>query len=361
MKYLARFRARQALDALRESKAWIASKKLVLETEEGDLEIEKGQQVVLGATEDGNVAIKDPTAIVVVTDDDLASKIVDAMKSAEELGDVKFLDKPALDAALDGETVEDLVAGLVDAEDDSEDVEVATVDAEKDSSVEEKCEKIAENVIPLTGKVLEVEAIQIAEEDDAPINLGDVTADAGCAEDVLSYDDFAAKVSEKGGAIQPGEKEIAIINLPEGGEKVVGYWDSAANTGKIFNCEFDSAEDMFGANTDPVAAVQPAAFEQGLDAEKLESVESALKTYEESAKSAKDLFAMTESLEQAGLEESAIASVANSFVSRSMKEGVMVFDTKLGKSVAVFTESVDANNYIAESGAEDRFVKRFFK
>lgn len=357
MKYLARFRARQALDALRESKAWIASKKLVLETEEGDLEIEKGQQVVLGATEDGNVAIKDPTAIVVVTDDELASKIVDAMKSSEDLGDVQFLDKPALDAALEGETVEDLVAGLVDAEEDSDEVEVATVDVDKDSSVEEKCAKIAENVIPLSGKVLEVEAIQIAEEDDAPINLGDVAADAGCAEDVLSYDDFTAKVSEFGGSVQPGEKEIALN--AEG--KVVGYWDAAANSGKVYNCEFDSAEDMMGANTDPVAAVQPAAFEAGLDADKLESVEDALKVYEESAKSAKDLFALTESLEAAGLEESAIASVANSFVSRSMKEGVMVFDTKLGKSVAVFTESVDANNYIAESGAEDRFVKRFFK
>ena len=357
MKYLARFRARQALDALRESKAWIASKKLVLETEEGDLEIEKGQQVILGATEDGNVAIKDPTAIVVVTDDDLASKIVDAMKSAEDLGDVKFLDKPALDAALEGETVEDLVAGLVDAEEDSDEVEVATVDSEEDSSVEEKCEKIAENVIPLTGKVLEVEAIQIAEEDDAPINLGDVTADAGCAEDVISYDDFTAKVAEFGGSVQPGEKEIALN--AEG--KVVGYWDAAANSGKVFNCEFDNAEDMMNANTDPVAAVQPAAFEAGLDADKLESVEGALKTYEESAKSAKDLFAMTESLEQAGLEESAIASVAHSFVSRSMKEGVMVFDTKLGKNVAVFTESVDANNYIAESGEENRFTKRYFK
>ena len=353
MKYLARFRARQALDALRESKAWIASKKLVLETEEGDLEIEKGQQVVLGATEDGNVAIKDPTAIVVVTDDELASKIVDAMKSAEELGDVKFMDKPALDAALEGETVEDLVAGLVDSADDSEEVEVATVDSEEDSSVEEKCEKIAENVIPLTGKVLEVEAIQIAEEDDAPINLGDVTAENTCAQDVTSYEEFAAQAA----TIAPGDSEIAF----DADGKVIGYWDAAANTGKIFSCGFDSAEDMMGANTDPVAAVQPAEFEQGLDADKLESVEEALKTYEESSKSAKDLFAMTESLEKAGLEESAIATVANSFVSRSMKEGVMVFDTKLGKSVAVFTESVDANNYIAESGEENRFTKRYFK
>lgn len=357
MKYLSRFRARKALDTLRESKAWIASKKLVLETEEGDLEIEKGQQVILGATEDGNVAIKDPTAIVVIADDDLATKIVDSMKSAEDLGDVKFLDKPALDAALEGETVEDLVSALVDSEDDSEEVEVATVDVEDDSSVEEKCEKISENVIPLTGKVLEVEAIQIAEEDDAPINLGDVAADSNCAEDVLSYDDFTAKVSEFGGSVQPGEKEIALN--AEG--KVVGYWDAAANSGKVFNCEFDNAEDMMNANTDPVAAVQPADFEANMPVETLESIEEALKTYEESSKSAKDLFAMTESLEKAGLTESAIATVANSFVSRSIKEGVTVFDTKLGKNVAVFAESVDANNYIAESGEENRFTKRYFK
>lgn len=353
MKYLARFRARQALDKLKESKAWIASKKLVLETEEGDLEIEKGQQVVLGATEDGNVAIKDPTAIIVVTDDELASKIVDVMKSAEELGDVKFMDKPALDAALDGETVEDLVAGLADSEEDSDEVEVATVDSEEDSSVEEKCEKIAENTITLNGKVLECEAIQIAEEDDAPINLGDVSADAGCAQDVTSYEEFASQAA----TIAPGDSEIAF----DKDGKIIGYWDSAANTGKIFNCGFDSTEDMMAANTDPVAAVQPAEFEMGMDADKLESVEETLKAYEESAKTAKDLLTMTESLEKAGLTESAIATVANSFVSRSMKEGVAVFDTKLGKSVAVFTESVDANNYIAESGEENRFTKRYFK
>ena len=158
MKNVKRLRARLALNTLRESKAWIASKKLVLETEEGDLEINKGDQVILGATKEGEVAIKDPQAIVVVADDELAAKIVDAMKNAEELDDVKFMDKPALDAALDGETVEDLVAGLVDAEEGDE-VEVATVDSEDESSVEEKCQKIAENVIELTGKVLSCESL----------------------------------------------------------------------------------------------------------------------------------------------------------------------------------------------------------
>jgi hypothetical protein len=357
MKNVKRMRARLALNALRESKTWIASKKLVLETEEGDLEINKGDQVILGATKEGEVAIKDPQAIVVVADDELAAKIVDAMKNAAELDDVKFMDKPALDAALDGETVEDLVAGLVDAE-EGEEVEVATVDAEDESSVEEKCQKIAENVIELTGKVLSCESLLIDETDDAPINLGDITADTVAKEDVASEEEFNQKVAEMGGSVQPGVKQIALN--PAG--KVVGYYDAEAGMGTIYmDAEFDTADDMAAADMAPVAALQPAEFEAGATEAQMEMVEEALKAYEESAKSAKDLFAMAESLEKAGLNESSIATVANSFVSRSLTEGVNVFDTKLGKVVATFKESVDANNYIAESGEEARFTKRFFQ
>lgn len=358
MKYLNRVRARLALAQLRESKAWIASKHLVLETEEGDLEVKKGAKVILGATKDGDVAIKDPTAIVVISDDDLASKVVNALTSAESLDDVKFLDKPALDAALEGATVDELVAGLVDAEDESDSIEQAIVDTAKDDSVEEKCEKIAENAIELTGNVLNCESVLIDEEDDEPINLGDVTADTCAKEDVADYEEFKARVADLGGQIQPGKKEIALT--AEG--KVIGYFDTDTNTGSIYlDQQFDSTEDMDNFNSEPEAVVQPAEFESALDAEKMESVEGALKAYEESAKSAKDLFAMTESLEKAGLDESAIGVVANTFVGTALKEGVNVFDTKLGKVVAAFKESIDANNYIAESGEENRFTKRYFR
>ena len=356
MKNVKRLRARLALNNLRESKAWIASKKLVLETEEGDLEINKGDQVILGATKEGEVAIKDPQAIVVVADDELAAKIVDAMKNASELDDVKFMDKPALDAALDGETVEDLVAGLVDAEEGDE-VEVATVDAEDESTVEEKCQKIAENVIELTGKVLSCESLLIDEADDAQINLGDITQDVNSAAEMSSYEEFKNAVAEMQGSVAPGDSEIAFD--AEG--KAIGYWDNATQTGKMFNEPYATADDMLADDLAPVPAVQPAEFEADATETQMEMVEEALKAYEESAKSAKDLFAMAESLEKAGLSESSIATVANSFVSRSLTEGVNVFDTKLGKVVATFKESVDANNYIAESGEEARFTKRFFQ
>ena len=192
MKNLKRLRARLALNKLRESKAWIANKKLVIETEEGDLDIEKGDIITLGATEDGEVAIKDPTAIIVISDDTLATKIVDAVTSAEQLKDVEFLDKPALDAALDGETIEDLVSGLVDADEDSEDIETAVVDSE-DETVEEKVESIAENTIVLSGKVLHCESLLIDEEDSAPITLGDVSTDMVNVEEMADYEEFKIK------------------------------------------------------------------------------------------------------------------------------------------------------------------------
>ena len=45
-KYLKRYNARIALQKLRESKAWVAKKYMLLETDEGDLEINKGDEVI---------------------------------------------------------------------------------------------------------------------------------------------------------------------------------------------------------------------------------------------------------------------------------------------------------------------------
>jgi len=355
MKQINRMRARLALDKLKESKAWIASKKMILETEEGDLEIEKGKQVILGATENGDLAIKDPATVVVVTDDALATKIVDAMKSAESLGDVEFIEKPALDAALDGTSLEDIVAGLEDAvaEDDAEEVEVATVDSEEES-VESKCAKIADNKLA-DSKVCHCEALLIDEEDEAPIDLGAVEADSNMATDMMSYDDFKSQVQSMNGTVAPGDAEIAF----DADGKAIGYWDTVNNTGKMFGQGFDSADDMMAADTEPVPAVQPAEFESDMSGDQMETLEAVMEAYDASEKSAKDLVEMTEKLAEIGLSESAIATVANSFVSRSLKEGVLVFDTKLGKNVRAFKEDVEAKQWIADAAEEGRFKKRF--
>ena len=136
MKQIKRMRARLALDKLKESKAWIASKKLVLETDEGDLEIAKGKQVILGATADGDLAIKDPQAVVIIADEKVATEVIDAIMNAEDLADVEFIDRPAVDAALEGDlTVDAVIQGLIDADEDAEEVEVAVVEPEDEKSV----------------------------------------------------------------------------------------------------------------------------------------------------------------------------------------------------------------------------------
>ena len=356
MKQIKRMRASLALDKLKESKTWIASKKMILETDEGDLEIEKGKQVILGATEDGDLAIKDPATVVIVTDDSLATKIVDAMKSADSLSDVEFIEKPAIDAALDGTSLEDIVDGLADAvaEDDAEDVEIAAVDAEEES-VEEKCAKIADNKLEC-GKSCHCEALMIDEEDEAPIDMNMVAADSNAASDMGSYEEFKAAVQGMNGTVAPGDAEIAF----DADGKAIGYWDTVSNTGKMFAQGFDSADDMMNSDAAAeVPATQPADFEADLGAEQTEALESVLEAYDASEKSAKDLVEMTEKLAELGLSESAIATVANSFVARSLKEGVLVFDTKLGKNVRAFKEDVEAKQWIADAAEEGRFKKRF--
>ena len=69
---------------------------------------------------------------------------------------------------------------------------------------------------------------------------------------------------------------------------------------------------------------------------------------------------MVNSLEKAGLKESAIAKVVSTFDSRKLNECVRVYDTKYGKYVNALKESVAADNFIEETGEAKRFSKRFF-
>ena len=93
-KYINRLAARLAREKLAESKAWVVSKKLILETDEGDVELEKGDVVDLGATPEGDLAVKsNSAAVVVIADADLASKIADTVVSSDELSDVEFVTK----------------------------------------------------------------------------------------------------------------------------------------------------------------------------------------------------------------------------------------------------------------------------
>lgn len=357
MKYVNRLRARLAVKKLAESKnAWIVAKDMKLVTESGDLELKKGSLIQMFATKNGHLAVKE-SGVTVVLDDEIADKVADNAVSAVELGDVKFVKKSALDAALDGETVEDLVAGLVDGEEDSDDVERAEVDAEEKESVQEKFAKLESMERISEEGALQSDEVQIADEPDSPIDLGSVESDTVAKNEVSDYDEFKSEVQGMNGTVAPGDSEIAF----NADGKVVGYFDTAAGTGVIYpDTTFDSAEDMNNFSGEPEALVQPAEFESCMSEEDLEQVEESLKAYEESDKSGADYMTFVESLAKAGLEESVIGKVANSFVSRNLAEGtVTAFDTKHGAVVKALSENVEMNNWIADTKAEGTFTKRF--
>ncbi|MCQ2574981.1 MAG: hypothetical protein MJ156_02675, partial [Alphaproteobacteria bacterium] len=197
-KYINRLAARLAREQLRESKAWVVSKKLILETDEGDVELEKGDIVDLGATPEGDLAVKtNQAAVVVIADADLAAKIADTVVSSDELSDVEFVTKDAVDTVLGGEEVDDVIGKMADEEPETDSVEVAEVDVDKKESVEVKFDKFARNPIAFT-KSMVCESILVDEEDEEPINMATMSMDTVAKEPFFGYEEFVARVSEMG-------------------------------------------------------------------------------------------------------------------------------------------------------------------
>ena len=367
-KYLNRLAARLAREALRESKAWVVSKKLILETDEGDVELEKGDMVDLGATPDGDLAVKtNNAAVVVIADADLASKIADTVVSSDELSDVEFVTKDAVDTVLDGEPVDDVIGKMADdapeadaaadteVVDDKAEVEVGECTVAKKESVQAKFDKFAANPIVFT-KSLKCEAIAIDEEDEDPIDMATISAEQIAKEPYFGYDEFVARVSELGGSVQPGEVEKAL----DANGKMIGYFDKTSSQGMIYpESNFESEEDMMNvpAEAEPLMNAPL----EGEEAEMTDVVEEALGCYESSEMTGADYMKMVESLKAAKLSESTVAKIAGSFGTRTLVEGCKVFDTKLGKTVCIKESGVDADNWIVESGDEKRFTKRYFK
>ena len=375
MKYTNRLKARLAreklAEAAKEGRNWIVTRKLILETEEGDMEFDAGDNVEIGATDDGDMAVKGQAAVVVISDEDIAKKISDIVVNSDELSDVEFVDRSALDALGDGEDMDQVVDDLADAEpaegedDDAEgDIEVPMVKPDQKESVENKFAKFSENRMN-PKKFYACESILVDEESDDALNMFAIKVPGVMKESFNDYKEFTKRVSELKGSIQPGVREIA---LTESG-KVMGDFNTESNEGTLYpENSFENTEDMDNFQSEPAGLMDgDLGYDEGApmddtveDAEFDECFESVLKAYEESDKSGSDYMKLTESLEAMKLNENHIGEVVSSFNDSLMESCVRAYDTKYGKYIAAFKESVDCNNFIEEAKAEGRFTKRFF-
>jgi hypothetical protein len=375
MKYTNRLKARLAreklAEAAKEGKNWIVTRKLILETEEGDMEFDSGDNVEIGATDDGDMAVKGQAAVVVISDEDIAKKVADIVVNADELSDVEFEDRSALDALGDGEDMDQVVDDLADAEpaegEDAGaegDIEVPMVKPDQKESVENKFAKFSENRMN-PKKFYACESILVDEESDDALNMFAIKVPGVMKESFNDYAEFTKRVSELKGSIQPGKRELA---LTEAGE-YMGSYDTEANAGELYpENSWKSADEMDNFESEPAGLMDgDLGYDEGApmddaaeDAEFGECFESVLKTYEESDKSGSDYMKLTESLEAMKLNENHIGEVVSSFNDSLMESCVRAYDTKYGKYVAAFKESVDCNNFIEEAKAEGRFTKRFF-
>ena len=375
MKYTNRLKARLArerlAEAAKEGRNWIVTRKLILETEEGDMEFDSGDNVEIGATDDGDMAVKGQAAVVVISDEDIAKKVADIVVNADELSDVEFEDRSALDALGDGEDMDQVVDDLADAEpaegEDAGaegDIEVPMVKPDQKESVENKFAKFSENRMN-PKKFYACESILVDEESDDALNMFAIKVPGVMKESFNDYAEFTKRVSELKGSIQPGKRELA---LTEAGE-YMGSYDTEANAGELYpENSWKSADEMDNFESEPAGLMDgDLGYDEGApmddaaeDAEFGECFESVLKTYEESDKSGSDYMKLTESLEAMKLNENHIGEVVSSFNDSLMESCVRAYDTKYGKYVAAFKESVDCNNFIEEAKAEGRFTKRFF-
>ena len=377
MKYTNRLKARLArerlAEAAKEGRNWIVTRKLILETEQGDMELDAGDSVEIGATDDGNMSVKGQAAVVVISDEDIAKKIADIVVNADELSDVEFEDRSALDALTqDNEDMDQVVDDLADAEpaegeddDDAEgDIEVPMVKPDQKESVENKFAKFSENRMN-PKKFYACESILVDEESDDALNMFAIKVPGVMKESFNDYKEFTKRVSELKGSIQPGVREIA---LTESG-KVMGDFNTESNEGTLYpENSFENTEDMDNFQSEPAGLMDgDLGYDEGApmddtveDAEFDECFESVLKAYEESAKSGSDYMKLAESLEAMKLNENHIGEVVSSFNDSLMESCVRAYDTKYGKYIAAFKESVDCNNFIEEAKAEGRFTKRFF-
>lgn len=242
-KYVNRLLARLGRDSLRESakegKNWIVSKKLILETDEGDFEFEKNDEVEIGGNNDGDMVLNGgQAACVVVTDEELAKKIADLVVSSDELSDVQFVEKPALDAVVDGEEVDDVIDKLAD--DDNEEVETAEMSIEQKESVENKFAKFAKHIMNPT-KTIKCESILVDESDETPLNMALIKHARTIKESFTDYAKFAARVAELKGSLQPGKREIALTES----SKVMGAFDKETSYGTLYcESEFEDVDSM---------------------------------------------------------------------------------------------------------------------
>lgn len=385
-KFLNRLKARLAREILTESakegKNWIVSKKLIMETEEGDVEALPGDTVEVGADEEGNMVVGSKAAVVIITDPEIAEKVAEVVVNADELSDVEFVQRDAMDALDDGEAMDDVVEKLGDSDDET--IETAEMKVEACESVEEKYDIFARNIMHPT-KALICESILVDENANDYLNVATVKMLGTLVESYEDYSKFTSRVSSLKGSIQPGKREIA---LSEAG-KPMGFYDTEAEHGELYpDHEFDSVEAMDSYDNEPVSVMDTVKEDEWVDTEAKEPrryedmteeemedwaagedafddedmIECSLKKYEESAQSGEDYMSLVESLssKKLGLKESAISKIAGTFAKNLNESCVKVFDTKLGVYCASFKESVECNNFIAETKDEGRFTKRFF-
>lgn len=284
-----------------------------LETNEGNLAMNAGEEIKVGSDDDENLVIREVNKLFVVDDKAVAEAVLNNIVCLEEMSGVSYREMSFQEAANKGCSCNDMCKSVVDDLDGKYNCPFVTCKAKLSTSA--KAKKISENKIHGRGTAI-VEAVEIFGEGSNEIALPAMRmfAEDDNREIFSNEGDFVSAVKNLGGNTEVADDGNLLGKLDV---KFIGKFDKDIPAGTVFtDKDFETVADLDAAaaeDPEKVSVVPELDWENRIDDENLEAANKALEDLENSPREDADLESCKEKLVSAGLTEEEAKLVSSCF------------------------------------------------
>lgn len=284
-----------------------------LETAEGNLAMNSGEEIHVGSDDNENLVIREVNKLFVVDDRNVAEAVLNNIICAEEMAGVSYRPMSIEEAAKSGCSNKDICKSVIDDLKGEYDAPVVTCKTKLENSV--KAKKISENKIHGRGSLV-IEAVEIFESEatDMPLQAFRMFKEEDNREEYDNEADFVNAVKNLGGNAEADGEGNLLGKLDV---KFIGKFDKNIPAGTVFtNNDFETEVDMDAAlanEPEKVSVVPELDWEGRIDDENLEVANNALETLENSPRENADFESCKESLVKAGLTDEEAKIMCSAF------------------------------------------------
>lgn len=260
-KYIEMAKRNRAVANLKES-SFFAAKGMKLRTAEGELNVDQGEELNLGADENDNLVVREVNTVLVVNDEKLAEALLNNVICKKQMSEVKHTVQPLnrLTESLVGANIDNRVKSTVDNAMNG--FTQSTIEKNMDLSPAFKAKTIAGNKMSSKNGKL-VEAITIFEDDDDEIEVDNLQVyNDNAPVNVDNEADFVNNVNNMGGdvvanmnteAFDAANTLIGKVNV-----EFIGAFNKETGEGVIFpDKKFNNVEDLAAAIENSANKINP--------------------------------------------------------------------------------------------------------